>query len=91
MPRMLVYATVLSSLCGLFRKVLPPVLLLQERLYNKNNLFCTFSVADVCKVLALDDFLHNVVGIHASVVHPGGVTLHRVLLPPENQWRMKIV
>lgn len=41
-----------------------------------------FSVADVCKVLALDDFLHNVVGIHASVVHPGGVTLHRVLLPP---------
>lgn len=41
-----------------------------------------FSVADVCKVLALDDFLHDVVGIHASVVHPGGVTLHRVLLPP---------
>lgn len=46
---------------------------------------CTFSIVDICKVLALDNFLHNVVSIHASVVDPIGVTLHGVLLPPETQ------
>lgn len=29
-----------------------------------------FSVVDVLKVLALDDFLHDVVGVNSSVVHP---------------------
>ncbi len=47
---------------------------------------CTFSVVDICKVLALDNLLHDVVSIHASVVYPRRVTLHGVLLPPEKQW-----
>lgn len=47
---------------------------------------CTFSVVDICKVLALDNFLHNVISINAGVVNPGGVILHWVLLPPEMQW-----
>lgn len=42
-----------------------------------------FGVVDICKVLTLDDFLHDVVGVYTSVVDPGGLTLHRVLLPPE--------
>lgn len=45
----------------------------------------TFSVGDVLKVLALHYLLHDGVGVHAGVVHPGGVTLHGVLLPPETQ------
>lgn len=45
----------------------------------------TFSVGDVFKVLALHYLLHNGVGVYASVVHPCGVTLHRVLLPPETE------
>lgn len=43
----------------------------------------TFSVGDVLKVLALHYLLHNGVGVHAGVVHPGGVALYRVLLPPK--------
>ena len=39
-------------------------------------------VVDISKVLALDDLVHNVVGVDARVVHPGGVAFHRVLLPP---------
>lgn len=49
---------------------------------DEQSQVAVFSVVDICKVLALDNFLHDVVGIDASVVHPGGVTLHRVLLPP---------
>lgn len=42
----------------------------------------TLIVADISKVLTLDDLLYDVVGVHAGVVHPGGMVLHRVLLPP---------
>lgn len=49
---------------------------------DEQSQVAVFSVVDVCKVLALDNFFHDVVGIDASVVYPGGVTLHRVLLPP---------
>lgn len=42
----------------------------------------TFAVVDVFKVLASDNFFHDVVSIHPGVVDPGGVVLHRVLLPP---------
>lgn len=52
---------------------------------SSESLNSTFSVSDVLKVLALHNLLHNGVGVDASVVHPGGVTLHRVLLPPETE------
>lgn len=41
------------------------------------------SVAAVRKVLALHDLLHNVICVDPSVIHPGRVALHRVLLPPK--------
>lgn len=44
-------------------------------------------MVDVGKVLALDDLLHDVVGIHPGVIHPGRVSLHRVQLPPGNTKR----
>lgn len=65
---------VIQSLCDL------PVIVLQHL-----HPHCTFSVVDIFKVLALDNFLHNVISINASVVHPGWVTLHGILLPPEIQ------
>lgn len=49
------------------------------------GLLATFTVVDIGKVLALDDFLHDVVGVHAGVVDPGGMRLHRVLFPPETR------
>lgn len=39
-------------------------------------------VADIGKVLALDNLVHDVVGVDARIIHPGGLTLNRVLLPP---------
>lgn len=40
----------------------------------------TFVVANISKVLALNDLLHDVVSVDARVIDPRGVTLHRVLL-----------
>lgn len=42
----------------------------------------TLSIAAISEVLALHDLLHDVVSIDPSVIHPGRVALHRVLLPP---------
>lgn len=42
----------------------------------------TLGVAAVRKVLALHDLLHDVICVDPSVIHPGRVTLHGVLLPP---------
>lgn len=42
----------------------------------------TLSVAAVRKVLALHDLLHDVVRVDPSIIHPGWVALHGVLLPP---------
>lgn len=53
------------------------------------SLESTFSIVDVFKVLALDNFFHDIISIHASVVDPRGVVLHRVLLPPETKWWQK--
>ena len=36
----------------------------------------TFVVADISKVLALKDFVHDIVSVDACVVYPGGVVLH---------------
>lgn len=49
----------------------------------------TFSVTYVSKVLALDDLFNNIVGIDAGVIHPGGMALHGILLPPATGWREK--
>lgn len=42
----------------------------------------TLGVAAVREVLALHDLLHNVICVNPSVIYPGRVALHRVLLPP---------
>lgn len=47
---------------------------------DKQPQVAVFVVADVSKVLALNDLLHDVISINARVVHPSGVVLHRVLL-----------
>lgn len=49
------------------------------------SLESTFGIVDVFKVLALDNFFNDVISVHSSVVHPRGVVLHRVLLPPETK------
>lgn len=41
-----------------------------------------FIVTDIRKVLALNDFLHNIICVYTRVINPGWVILHRVLFPP---------
>lgn len=42
----------------------------------------TLRVAAFGEILALHDLVNDVICIDARVVHPRGVALHRVLLPP---------
>lgn len=50
---------------------------------HKQPEVAVLSVAAVRKVLALHDLLHDVICVDPSVIHPGRVTLHGVLLPPK--------
>lgn len=49
---------------------------------QKLKLCPAFIVAAVRKVLTLDNLLHDVVCINASVVHAAGLPIHSVFLPP---------
>lgn len=51
-------------------------------LVHKQSEAAVFVVAGVGKVLALDDLLHDVVGVDARVVHTAVLPVHLVLLPP---------
>lgn len=49
---------------------------------DEQSQVAVFVVAAVRKVLALDDLLHDVIGIDSSVVHAARLALHAVLLSP---------
>lgn len=49
---------------------------------DKQSQMAVFVAAAVGEVLTLNDLLHDVVGVDASVVHTAALILHGVLLPP---------